>query len=149
MNLLCSYCGYSASSKQSFNDHFEIHNNEKPVCDLCRKIMSTLFSSTYNLKKNMRRKHHSNDRNVANFEGMAIYANNSDSDSEMDTDKHIPGNDLDLVEPPIMIVNPPVNKVQSNSEKKESNLFSCVNCELKFTRSSNLKRHIENIHQTG
>ena len=42
MNLLCSDCGYSASSKQSFNDHFEIHNNEKPVCDLCRKIMSTL-----------------------------------------------------------------------------------------------------------
>ena len=61
--------------------------------------MSTLFSSTYNLKKNMRRKHHSNDRNVANFEGMTIYANNSDSDSEMDSDKHIPENDLDLVEP--------------------------------------------------
>ena len=39
----------------------------------------------------MRRKHNSNYRNVANFEGMTIYANNSDSDSEMDSDKHISG----------------------------------------------------------
>ena len=40
MNL-CSDCGYSAKTKQAFNDHFAKHENEKVVCDLCGKTFDT------------------------------------------------------------------------------------------------------------
>ena len=40
MNL-CSDCGYSAKTKQAFNDHFAKHENEKLVCDLCGKTFDT------------------------------------------------------------------------------------------------------------
>ena len=40
MNL-CSDCGYSAKTKQAFNDHFAKHENEKLVCDRCGKTFDT------------------------------------------------------------------------------------------------------------
>ena len=40
MNL-CSDCGSSANTKQSFNDNFPMHKNEKLVCDICGKTFDT------------------------------------------------------------------------------------------------------------
>ena len=40
MNL-CSDSGYSAKTKQAFNDHFAKHENEKLVCDLCGNTFDT------------------------------------------------------------------------------------------------------------